>query len=338
MLKYSANGTTFKPDDRSPYTGPLYTNTSVSQSVTSSSNAVNYLYGNQYTPTTYASQSVNAGQIDTSWTQNTSVGPNGSMVPIRLSTGAYATATDGPSYSTTNYTVPRIWENGWNGGEQTDNAHSFTGLPNATTYTYYTTQRSPYRTSVYTQSAGVACATRTVRQYGYIAVQSGWAQSYNGSGVSKANSSAYPGAVYHGYYDGTHGTQRSMVGFNWGYAVPGSAVVYQSQIDLHNASWYYTTADGNPGTGCVSIGASNYHTWAVPGNIAGVGNTELVHQWFASRGTHLTGIQLGGLAGQVPGQSNIALYLVSPNYQTDRRYYGQSYGNFTLEIWYYWDS
>jgi hypothetical protein len=257
----------------------------------------------------------NPGQLDLYWSAPSSTGiPNDG--------GTY---TNTISYQAYNASIgQRI-----NG---VSSPYSFTGLANATSYWVTANTKNVYRAQT-DNSPGVLGTTKTVRQYGSIAVNASWTVSYKGTNAVRTDAGGYG---YHGYYGSTQGLQKSWYGYSFG-AVPAGAVVTRADMYINSAHWFATaggTLDvryiGNSGLG-----------WA-PASAHDGGDTLAQPSWGGRTGVVGFGLNAAKVQAYIRGQNSMIIGFHAPGNSASQSYYGYKYGatqyGTPIYIDYYWDS
>jgi len=210
--------------------------------------------------------------------------------------------------------------------------YSFGGLANATSYWVTANTKNIYRAQT-DNSPGVLGTTKTVRQYGSIAVNASWTVSYKGTNAVRTDAGGYG---YHGYYGSTQGLQKSWYGYSFG-GVPANAVVTRADMYINSSHWYaYAggTLDvryiGNSGLG-----------WA-PASAHDGGDTLAQPSWGGRTGVVGFGLNAAKVQAYIRNQNSMIIGFHAPGNSTNSAYYGYKYGatqyGTPIYIDYYWDS
>jgi hypothetical protein len=114
-------------------------------------------------------------------------------------------------------------------------AYTFSGLANATGYWCEVQSRNSYRPTGWVGAGGLLAYTKTVRQYGSIALNAEWSRTYTGTGALRSGDNGY---CYHGYYSSSQGQQKAYYGYNWGYNVAGNAIMTRADHYINSQHWH----------------------------------------------------------------------------------------------------
>jgi hypothetical protein len=143
-------------------------------------------------------------------------------------------------------------------------------------------------------------------------VSASWVQAYNGSG-GQISGSGNDGAVHQGYYSGTHGNRKSLIGFNPN--LPSDARIKSVKLKCSNwQHWFYNAG------GTLRVG---WHTRGSKPATYGVGAGD------AARSSHSvdTGswtVTITGWADSVVKRGDFGGIVIGPGASNSTEYFGYS--------------